>query len=348
MGNGGVTVAVWSWAKALKVAGHDVSVIYDISQIADQPLIVEGVSAIGIRHRLNGRWLYPLGIRSYLSRDSVLIVHSAFLACNLIAALNAFSVGAKVIFVPHGAYDHAARQRKYSLKRLWLNFEIPIIKRSTAVHAFIDTETPSISEIAPDVPIVVAPTPIEIPQDMRWEGGGGYIAWFGRYDIEHKGLDLLFDAYSRIPASLRIPIYLRGRNSTNTLEEVVSLADKFGLSDIVQVGGPIEGDDKIKFIQKADFFVMPSRWESFGIALFEALALGVPAIVSDRAAFSSRLKVSNAAVCSSIDPEDLAITIQDFLCADNSSLNLLPRKFIEENLSYGAVADLFVKQIESL
>lgn len=349
VGNGGPTVAMWSWVHALKEAGQDVKVICDSTLIAKQPLAVPGINVIPLKHRLFGRWRYPEGIEQHLTADTILIVHSAYLANNLIAAIKSKKSGSKTIFVPHGAYEHDARQRNALIKRTWLGFEKRIVDSSLAVHAFVDTEIRSIKEVAPNVPILVAPTPVAIPESHTWTGGGGYIAWMGRYDIEHKGLDLLIEAYQMVPPEIRLPLRLRGRNSTNTRAEVVDLVAKAGLSSFISIGGPIDGEEKIDFLKSAEFFVMPSRWESFSIALIEVLALNVPCLISSNMPISAKLGTEQASMISSIDPVELAKNLEHFLRNRSDIISsLFPRDFVARNLTYKSVGNCFVNQVASL
>jgi glycosyltransferase involved in cell wall biosynthesis len=50
--------------------------------------------------------------------------------------------------------------------------------------------------------------------------------------------------------------------------------------------GPVHGAKKAQILQEADLFVLPTQNENFGLAVAEALAAGVPAIVSRGAPWS--------------------------------------------------------------
>lgn len=349
VGNGGPTVAMWAWVRALKSVGQNVQVLYDADLKAVQPLAVSNVSILPLKHRLTGRWRYPINIGNYLSPDTILILHSAFLAGNLIAASIAKRKNSKVIFVPHGAYSHAARNRNYFLKKIWGVVEGRIIKKALAIHVFVADEIPSIQEVASGAPIIVSPTPIEIPSKYKWVGGGGYIGWFGRYDIEVKGLDLLIQAYSSLPAGLRLPLKLHGRDSANTRLEVAQMVSRAGLQNSISVEGPINGLDKIKFLTSAELFVMPSRWDSFGIALLEALSLNVPCLVSNTMSVSRQLELNHACVTSSIDPSKLEKTLEKILKTHRKIFRKIhPRRFVKNNLTLEIVGQNFIQQVKKL
>jgi len=57
--------------------------------------------------------------------------------------------------------------------------------------------------------------------------------------------------------------------------------------------GPVYGDDKQKFFAEIDVFLFPTKTESWGLVLNEALAAGVPVITVDRGCTS--LVVGNEA-----------------------------------------------------
>ena len=44
-----------------------------------------------------------------------------------------------------------------------------------------------------------------------WDGGsGGYVLWLGRFDPEHKGLDLLLQALALLPSRERPTLRIHG------------------------------------------------------------------------------------------------------------------------------------------
>ncbi|NMF82638.1 glycosyltransferase family 4 protein [Nodosilinea sp. P-1105] len=57
-----------------------------------------------------------------------------------------------------------------------------------------------------------------------------------------------------------------------------SLCVQLGLTDIVKFYGYV--DDIFAFFKQADVFLMPSRWEGFGLAAVEAMNTGLPVIAS--------------------------------------------------------------------
>jgi glycosyltransferase involved in cell wall biosynthesis len=349
VGNGGPTAAVWSWVRALKEVGQEVEVLFDSDLFGSQILTVPGVRLVPVRHRLHGRWRHPIGIADHLSSDTVLIVHSAFLLCNILAACTARGQASKTIFVPHGAYDRNARRRNKLLKRIWLMIERAVVEHSSAVHAFVDSEIPCIREVVPTIPIIVAPTPVAVSCSDQWHGGGGYIGWFGRYDIDHKGLDILLQAYHLVPQHLRIPIRLHGRDSTNSRNELAQLVVDANLQDVISVGGPIEGKDKTRFLSEAEFFVMPSRYESFSIALLEVLAMNVPAIISDKMPIAQQLKSNQACVVTPIEPQLLASALECVLRNPSRMRDAVrPRQYVERNLTHRAAGLSLLRQIEQL
>jgi glycosyltransferase involved in cell wall biosynthesis len=47
--------------------------------------------------------------------------------------------------------------------------------------------------------------------------------------------------------------------------------------------GPVYGQDKVDLLMRADLFVLPTQNENFGLVVGEALAAGIPAIVTNGA-----------------------------------------------------------------
>lgn len=64
------------------------------------------------------------------------------------------------------------------------------------------------------------------------------------------------------------------------VKELSEAAEARGVSDLVISLGPRSGDDRWPIFAAADFFILPSHIEGLPVALLEAMAWGLPSIVS--------------------------------------------------------------------
>ena len=132
----------------------------------------------------------------------------------------------------------------------------------------------------PDKPIdlVTAGVPDDLFELERWPSG--YALYLGRLDVFHKGLDILLDATALLAAQ-GTPIRLRIAGRGGDLAEIAKKIGELGLRDRVSLLGPVTVAERRTLLAEASVFVMPSRFEGFGIAAAEAMAAGVPVIASD-------------------------------------------------------------------
>ena len=94
--------------------------------------------------------------------------------------------------------------------------------------------------------------------------------------------------------------------------EMVALAAKVGVSDVVSFVGNIGTADEVRaYLDGADLFVLPSRTEGLPRALVEAMARGLPCIGTNIGGIPELLE--QEALVPINDPERLADTIEHFL-----------------------------------
>lgn len=109
-----------------------------------------------------------------------------------------------------------------------------------------------------------------LPQSTR------VITFIGRLD-EQKGLDLLLEATANLETGVvGVEVWLVGDGPVRT--ELQRLATKLGIDDRVKFWGyqaQIE-----RYLYASDIFALPSRYEGMPIVLLEALAAGIPCVVS--------------------------------------------------------------------
>jgi glycosyltransferase involved in cell wall biosynthesis len=65
-----------------------------------------------------------------------------------------------------------------------------------------------------------------------------------------------------------------------TRDDLSRHAQSLGLEDAVRLPGRVPDDVLENFYREADVFVMPTRYESFGLPVLEAMALGCPVVTS--------------------------------------------------------------------
>ena len=114
--------------------------------------------------------------------------------------------------------------------------------------------------------------------------------------VPQKGLDVLLEAFARVPPPARLVIAGIG-----PLQE--SLAARIARPDLagrVRLLG--KRADTAAILSALDLFVLPSRWEGFGLVLLEAMAAGRPIIASRVSAIPE--VVQDGATALLVPPDD--------------------------------------------
>ena len=106
--------------------------------------------------------------------------------------------------------------------------------------------------------------------------------------VERKGQDLLANALQKIKAA-GFPFTLRlvGNNDDQTW--VRSVVNEAGISEEATITGTRLGEDLVNEFQQADVFVLPSRFDTYGVVTQEAAASGLPLLISRHAGSSINL-----------------------------------------------------------
>jgi L-malate glycosyltransferase len=92
-----------------------------------------------------------------------------------------------------------------------------------------------------------------------------------------KGLDVLLKALSQVEIDFMLHIGGGGP----MIEQYQEMATQLGLAEKCKFYGHVPYDAIPAFMAKLHFFASPSRFESFGIAMIEAMAAGLPVLASN-------------------------------------------------------------------
>jgi glycosyltransferase involved in cell wall biosynthesis len=120
-----------------------------------------------------------------------------------------------------------------------------------------------------------------------------------------KGCDILLDAFARIGSNDPASLIMAGPDQIGWEKNLRRQVERLNLTSRVIFTGMLQGAMKQGALASADAFVLPSHQENFGISVVEALAAGVPVLISDRVNIWREIDADQAGY---VESDDLAGT----------------------------------------
>ena len=124
----------------------------------------------------------------------------------------------------------------------------------------------------------------------------------------------------------------------------------FNLNSNIRWLGFISSQDLSSFYGVSDLFILPSLEEAFGIAAVEAMAYGVPVVLSKKVPIWKEVVDHHAGLVADLFPRDIAGAIKTLL-ADMPSLKLFSknaRETIERSYNINRIVPLMLKAYEDI
>ena len=305
VGDGGVSNSVRRLSRALVASGTPAVIAYDAAD--GEPPPAAGETWVPVAHRGPQQLRLPVDLGTVLRPGDVTVLVSAWTAHNVRAGQVAAEAGVPYVLAPRGAYDPLIMRRRRALKRAWWwAAERRLVRRAAALHVFFDRQRDHVRRLGYRGRILVAPNGVSVPDDVTWTPQGGYLLYLGRFDPEHKGLDLLLHAVAALPREQRPQLRLHGPDWRGGKQVVTDLVAALGLGDWVTVGAALYGGEKWAVLRCASGFVYPSRWEGFGNSLAEAAAIGVPCLATP---YPLALHLRSRDACLVVEPDARALAL---------------------------------------
>lgn len=259
-----------------------------------------------------------------------------------------------VLWSLHGAILNDQNKQEYEpeasikrlLKSLWLKVCHALISpKRVAVHVTTDQERDSAKRVFPDARYVVVPNGVEIPDQVPPRGIRKAdrplrLMFIGRL-APVKGIENLLQAVAHVDVPFRLDVYgttTVGQGGSDYGERLGDMAAQLGLLDSsVFFRGAVHGKDKEQAFHEADVCVVPSYSENFCIVVAEALAYGIPVIVSDRLDWGAVAEKGCGMVVPN-DPRSLADAINAISRQNTVQMGRKGRSWMEREYNWEAIA----------
>ncbi|MEX2217390.1 MAG: glycosyltransferase [Phycisphaerales bacterium] len=205
--------------------------------------------------------------------------------------------GSPYVVAPHGMLDPWALRQKALKKRAAMALGYGSMIRGAAfLHAMSGYEAACLRDGRFDPRVEVIPCGV-FPEEFEPRpgrgavdarhpqlGGAPYILFLARLHPV-KGLDLLAAAFAEVQRRFPdVHVVVAGPDfgAGPTLREQVAA---LGIGSRFHLVGAVHGPDKAALFAHAALFTLPSEHESFGMSIAEAMACGLPVVISEECHF---------------------------------------------------------------
>jgi len=257
--------------------------------------------------------------------------------------------GYKVVLTPHGMLEPWIMARNYWTRKLpaLLLYQKAAMRKADMLHATANSEKANLLKLGYNNDITVIPNGIEpnkITLKTSWNSTKS-ILFLSRVHVK-KGIELLMEAVALLKEQMvNYKVIIAGEGDETYIQQLKQKAGELGVSTIIQFTGGVYGEQKWKLFQKADFFVLPTYSENFGIVVAEALASGTPVITTTGTPWQE-LSIEKCGWWIDLNIENLTNTITKALLLSSEELKEMGvngRKLVEEKYDIKVVAVEMVK-----
>ena len=317
--NGGTVEGIKRLGQALVRQGHFVEVVSTDQArapwVAEFPLPVHALGPGNNRYGYS-RQLVPW-LRSNVGRFDMVVVDGIWQYHSLAVWRALRKTEKPYVVFPHGMLDPWFK-RTYPMKHFkkWLYWpwaEYRVLRDATRVIFTSEEERALASEsfwlyrVKEAVVNYGTADPPPLSHEQREKllnrfpqlRGKRVFLFLGRIHPK-KGCDILLESFgSLLPAQTDLHLLMAGPGPERLRKSLEKLAARVGIAEHVTWAGELHGADKWGAFRAAEAFVLPSHQENFGIAVAEALACGVPVLITDKVNIWQEIAADRAGIVAS-------------------------------------------------
>jgi glycosyltransferase involved in cell wall biosynthesis len=286
-------------------------------------------------------------------------VHGLWAVGPSMAAVYARMLGRPFVITPHGMLDHWSMRRSAGRKKLYAALiERTNLNAAAALHFFNAEEREEATAFGLRAPSFLLPNGVDLAQFADLPGrdvlasrypqtrGKKVVLFLGRLHPK-KGLPLLLQALPRLAPD--VLLIIAGPDEIGHRAELEALITAECVQDRVLFTGPVGDADKRLLLGGADLFVLPSHQEGDSVAVKEALAAGLPVVIT-RACHFPEVERESAGLVINPGTEEVQRAIAQ-LCSDDAlraRMAANARPLIDRSYRWDQLGERLVRNYEEV
>ncbi|HUN21917.1 MAG TPA: glycosyltransferase [Anaerolineales bacterium] len=315
--HGGPTVALQTMSQALSDAGIHVDICTtNISRKSalDVPLY-QPVQQFG-----GSTWYFPVTFHPYsisfslakwlnanIQNYSIVHLHGIFTFPTDYAAWLAKRKNIPYIIRPLGILNqYGVQKRKKQLKKLWLRLLTPTLQGAKAIHFTSTAEKTEAQEVIQNINGVILPLGINMAEFEQLPTKQAFLEQYPQLSEQKillflsridpkKGLEMLLPAFKNCcQLHQNLHLIIAGSGEPTYERSIKNLVSQLDIEHSITFTGHVSGNQKLLLFAGADLFVLPSYSENFGVSVIEAMAAGLPVLISKNVAISNEITSASA------------------------------------------------------
>ena len=364
---GGTATAVTGLTKALGDVGVHSEIVTTTSASEGPLLATPHLTRHCFERGLGARvWSgYSPALAAHLERAigdfDIVHVHGIWHFGGWLAARLAKRKGVPYVVSLRGELDGRRLRHKRLKKRLYRALLLDaMLRNANALHAVSAAECEHVAQLGLKTPVFVCPNGVDLaafdelageekPTEQEALRNRRVVLYMGRIE-SLKGLDVLAQAFIDVAKERDdVALLVAGRDEDGTLDAMHRMLRDAGVADRVVLAGFLVGEQKAAALACADMFVLSSYSEGFSNAVVEALAAGLPVVISRECNFPE-VEHANAGfvVPSASAPvaKAIATILADADLAKRMGENA--RRLIEDHYQWPAIASRMAQRYRAL
>ena len=294
-----------------------------------------------------------------IKRSDVVYIQYLFHYTVIISLFFSWFLNKKIILCPRGSLSSFTLSNdKVLLKKLWLNLFIHPFSNIINWQASSYLEKEDILDYFPESKVLIIPDGIDFMsfQDSSKIDSKYLIKKYTNHvfdDVSEivfsmgrlhkiKRFDILIDAFGMYINDNKNAKLLIAGSDDGVRDELLRQIDRLGLSNSVFLIGLIDFNQKKEILSNCSFFCLCSDFESFGIVIAEALACGLPVIISDKTPWKD-LQKNNCGIFANNKKDDILRALKKIKQC-NFQQNYC-KKYVRDNFDWDVISDKFLKLI---